>query len=142
MKWDEFLDTADRLSKGSSEGDWRSACSRAYYAVFHYFREYLLAHGVDLGKSGAVHQNLKIGLLNCGINGMPAIGIDVDRLLDSRSVADYVLATTVTRFEADKAVQRARTLIADFTAILAVTPAATIAAAIRAFLVRFGRIPP
>jgi hypothetical protein len=34
MQGIEFLATADSLSQGPSEGDWRSAVSRAYYAVF------------------------------------------------------------------------------------------------------------
>jgi hypothetical protein len=34
MQGIEFLATADGLSQGPSEGDWRSAVSRAYYAVF------------------------------------------------------------------------------------------------------------
>ena len=52
MRWNEFLDTANRLVRGRTEGDWRSAVSRAYYAVFHYFRGFLLAHGVNLGRAG------------------------------------------------------------------------------------------
>jgi hypothetical protein len=36
---------------------------RAYYAVFHYFREFLLSQGVDLGRGGQSHFNLYAGLL-------------------------------------------------------------------------------
>jgi len=37
MLSDDFLDTARRLAAGTTQGDWRSAISRAYYACFHYF---------------------------------------------------------------------------------------------------------
>src|ERR1700722_20202957 len=100
MRWDEFLDTADRLPAGISEGDWRSSISRAYYAVFHYFREFLLAEGLDLGKAGVVHQNLKTGLLYCGIGSVKPIGMEVERLLESRSRADYNFATSVLQSDA------------------------------------------
>jgi uncharacterized protein (UPF0332 family) len=36
FSWDEYLPVARRLTSGTSgEADWRSAVSRAYYAVFH-----------------------------------------------------------------------------------------------------------
>jgi uncharacterized protein (UPF0332 family) len=141
MKWHEFLDTAERLARGLTEGDWRSSISRAYYAIFHYFQEFLVAHGVDLGKAGVVHQNLKIGLLSCGMGSLQPIGVQVDRLLGTRSLADYKLASPVFQGEAVKAVQRARDVVAQFTAVLAGTPAATIASTIRAYLVGQQRIP-
>jgi uncharacterized protein (UPF0332 family) len=52
MLWSAFQDTADRLARGAEEGDWRSAISRTYYAVFHFFREFFLTHGVDVGRGG------------------------------------------------------------------------------------------
>jgi uncharacterized protein (UPF0332 family) len=58
MQWDEFRDTAERLVKGSTEGDWRSAVSRSYYAAFHYFREFLLSGGLDVGRGAQSHFNL------------------------------------------------------------------------------------
>jgi len=42
MQWSEFQDTAGRLAHGATEGDWRSAISRGYYAVFHFFHETML----------------------------------------------------------------------------------------------------
>lgn len=43
MQASEFQDTAERLSQGTTEGDWRSAISRAYYAVFHHFLDFFLS---------------------------------------------------------------------------------------------------
>jgi uncharacterized protein (UPF0332 family) len=45
MLSDDFLDTARRLAAGATEGDWRSAVSRAYYSLFHRIRDVCLAHG-------------------------------------------------------------------------------------------------
>ena len=58
MQCGEFLDTAERLARGAMEGDWRSAISRGYYSVFHFFREFLLANGLDVGRGGQSHFNL------------------------------------------------------------------------------------
>jgi uncharacterized protein (UPF0332 family) len=142
MTWKEFLDTADRLTAGMTEGDWRSSVSRAYYAVFHYFRDFLLAHGIDLGKAGDVHQTLKIGLLYCGIGPVNAIGQEVERLNEARSRADYRFVLTVTQQDAKDAVHSARRIVSGFGTLLTGTPAATIAAAIRAYLIRIRRISP
>ena len=67
MRPEEFLDAADRLTRGTTEGDWRSAVSRAYYGVFHRLRDALLAQGLDVGRGGAAHFNLYSGLHNCGV---------------------------------------------------------------------------
>jgi uncharacterized protein (UPF0332 family) len=58
MQWSEFHDTAGRLAHGATEGDWRSAVSHAYYAVFHWFHEFLLSNGLDVGRGGQSHFNL------------------------------------------------------------------------------------
>jgi hypothetical protein len=73
MQWTEFQDTAERLSRGATEGDWRSAISRSYYAVFHFFREFLLSHHLDIGRGGQSHFNLYTGLQNCGLPAVAAI---------------------------------------------------------------------
>jgi uncharacterized protein (UPF0332 family) len=42
MLWNDFQDTAERLARGATEADWRSAISRTYYAAFHFFRKFFL----------------------------------------------------------------------------------------------------
>jgi hypothetical protein len=91
MQWSEFQHTAERLSLGTTEGDWRSALSRGYYAVFHYFREFLFANGLDIGRGGPSHFNLYAGLLHCGIQPIAAIASRLDRLRELRGYADYDL---------------------------------------------------
>jgi uncharacterized protein (UPF0332 family) len=58
MDWSDFRDTAERLGQGTTEGDWRSAVSRAYYSVFHFIREFLQSNGLDIGRGGQSHFNL------------------------------------------------------------------------------------
>src|SRR5207248_4773764 len=89
MQWSDFQDTGDRLALGTTEGDWRSAISRAYYAIFHYFREFLLSHGHDIGSGGQSHSNLYVGLHNCGLTQVAAIARRIDRLRMNRVTADY-----------------------------------------------------
>jgi hypothetical protein len=38
MNWRDFLPLATRLAAGTTEADWRTAVSRAYYAAFHVAR--------------------------------------------------------------------------------------------------------
>jgi cytosine/adenosine deaminase-related metal-dependent hydrolase len=48
---EEFLALADRLSKGTSQAELRSAISRAYYAVFLRAREEMASSGTTTGTS-------------------------------------------------------------------------------------------
>jgi uncharacterized protein (UPF0332 family) len=142
MNWDAFLETADRLAVGTTEGDWRSAVSRAYYAVFHFFSEWLQANGTSLGKRDQAHRNLPLGLFNCGAPQLQPLARRIEDLGKQRTGADYHLAVVVSQSEATDAVQEARGIVADFQAILTTTPAATIATGFHSYLQRIGRLPP
>src|SRR5262245_21661831 len=91
----EFLDTADRLAQGATQGDWRSAVSRAYYGIFHHFREFFFAHGLDLGQAREAHAHLYFGLNNCGVGGSVPIATDVYILRADRAEADYDLTIAI-----------------------------------------------
>ncbi len=41
MNWRDFLSLAARLAADTTEADWRTAASRAYYAAFHAARQLL-----------------------------------------------------------------------------------------------------
>ena len=100
--------------RGPTEGDWRSAVSRAYYAVFHFFREFLLANGVDVGQGGACHSNLYVGLNNCGIGVVSPVAAKIDLLRTARVQADYDLRRRVHQQKALDAAHDSAALIADF----------------------------
>jgi uncharacterized protein (UPF0332 family) len=129
------------LAAGTTEGDGRSAVSRGYYAVFHFFRELLLNHGVDIGRSGTSHSNLYIGLNNCGFAAAAAIAIRIDDLRDARTKADYDLGRPVDSRQALGTARECAAVIADFRAALSATPAAQIAAGAKKHLQSIGRIP-
>src|SRR5437870_164113 len=119
MKWSDFQDTAERLAQGSTEGDWRSAISRGYYAVFHFFHEFLLSNGVDVGRGGQSHFNLYSGLLNCGFPQIASIASRIDGLRAHRVWADYDFARPISKRAAQNSVRVSRTLVADLQTQLA-----------------------
>ncbi len=140
MRGSEFQTTAEKLANGNSEGDWRSAISRAYYAVFHHFREWLLGHGLDVGKGGQSHFNLYTGLMNCGIATIKPLASRVDELRFNRVSADYELMRQVRQSDASKWVREGKAIVVDFQAILGVVPAAQIVQGARQHLQAIGRL--
>jgi hypothetical protein len=138
----DFLVTAQQLIAGATEADWRSAISRGYYAVFHYFRDWLESHGVRIGKAAQAHSNLYIGLYNCGVPSVKPIAQKIDQLREERGHADYNLRRTFSQAESQSLVQDCFGVIARFQTLLATVPAATIAAGIRSYLQSIGRLPP
>ena len=141
MHWSEFQDTAARLAMGKTEGDWRSAVSPAYYAAFHYFREFLLSHGTNVGKAGQSHFNLAAGLLHCGFAPLVSIAGRIDDLRSSRTEADYDLRSRIDQAWAAAQVQESRGLVGDFNTLMTTLSPAQIAAGAKRYLQSIGRIP-
>lgn len=142
MRWSEFQDTAARLAQGTTEGDWRSAVSRSYYATFHYFREFLLSHGLSIGRGAQCHFNLYVGLLHCGIAPMTDIARRLDDLRRARVDADYDLRVGIDQFMASEVEQDCRDMIGDFQELLTVVPAVQIVDGARRHLQAIGRLGP
>jgi uncharacterized protein (UPF0332 family) len=140
MHWSDFQDTAERLADGQSEGDWRSAISRSYYAVFHFFREFLLSSGLDIGRGGQSHFSLYSGLLNCGFAQVAAVASRIDGLRAHRVWADYDLTRSISQRAAEDSVQESETLIADFQTALGNVAADKIVAGARQHLQAIGRL--
>ncbi len=140
MQWSDFQDTAGRLAVGAAEGDWRSAISRAYYAVFHLFHAFLLTDGLDVGRGGQSHFNLYSGLLNCGLPRVAAIASRIDGLRAHRVWADYDLGRPINRRDAESSVEESRALVAEFHTVLATTPSAQIVDGARKHLQAIGRL--
>jgi uncharacterized protein (UPF0332 family) len=140
MLWNEFQDTAERLVRGTTEGDWRSAISRTYYSAFHFIRKFFLAHGVNVGQGGQSHFNLHAGLANCGYPPIENLGGQLDTLRRDRVEADYDLRHAIDQALALDAVQRGRALVADFQALLKTIPAPQIVAGAKRYLKSIGHI--
>jgi len=124
----------------ATEGDWRSAISRGYYAVFHYFRAFLLSHGLDIGKGGQAHFNLYVGLWNCGFPHVAAVANRIDILRIDRVKADYNMGVTLRQLAAKSDVQESRALVADFQALLAQSSSGQIVDGARRHLQAIGRL--
>ena len=141
MNWDDFLDTANRLVSGDREGDWRSAISRSYYCVFHFFADFFKTYGLDLGQGGQCHFNLYSGLLNCGVSGVEKIAVRVDEFRQRRVHADYKLRLPIRRAQAEQFVKEADDMIAEFKELLANADEREIADGAKTYLQRIGRLP-
>jgi len=137
----EFQDTAERLAHGTTEGDWRSAMSRAYYAVFHFFLDFFLAQGLDLGSGAQAHSSLYMGLNNCGEPTVAPIANDVDDLRRSRVLVDYNLNATVKQCEATRIVQKVESVVNDFQSLLNTVAVADLVDGVRSYLQSIGRLP-
>jgi uncharacterized protein (UPF0332 family) len=87
----EFLSQARRLASLSTPVDWRTAASRAYYALFHVARQLLLDLGFVVPRDDKAHSHLRYRLQNCGAPAIEQVGRDVDQLRTLRNQADYDL---------------------------------------------------
>jgi hypothetical protein len=137
-----FQDTAERLARESAEGDWRSAASRGYYAVFHFFLGFFRSHGLDLGTAGSAHPNLYLGLYNCGVAAVKPVAREVDRLRRLRTDADYNLRMNFSQALAARAVRDTAQVVGDFQAVLTTVAAADVVDGARNHLRSIGRLPP
>jgi len=137
-----FLDCARNYANQPTEADWRSAISRAYYAVFHHFREWFASKGLKLGNAAQAHSNLHLGLLNCGIAGLQTIESQIDDLRQTRTFADYDLWKNILRSDARVAVDLADKILSTFLTVLQSAASQQTVGRVRQYLVSIGRITP
>jgi uncharacterized protein (UPF0332 family) len=62
----DFLEVADEWASGTREAEWRSAVSRAYYAVHHVARHLLMDSGFAVSTGDQSHSFAWLRLANCG----------------------------------------------------------------------------
>ena len=106
-----FLSTADQLAQGATEADWRSAVSRAYYAVFHVARQLFTACNFTVPRADRAHSYLWMGLCNCGEAAVQRAGAALDALRRLRNHADYDVARPLLQATALTQVQNARQVL-------------------------------
>ncbi len=91
FEWEKFIDTAWVLLKEGNEAAYRSAVSRAYYALHNVAKPYCekIASRPSSRPEGHSHKAL-VGILR---REAPQLGADVGRKLhelrDARNIADY-----------------------------------------------------
>jgi uncharacterized protein (UPF0332 family) len=96
----DFIRLAAQLAAGTTEADWRTAASRAYYAAFHAARQLLLDLGFTVPRADAAHQYLIHRLNNCGEQLIQQEAKVLDRLRKLRNRADYDWHLPFTRHHA------------------------------------------
>jgi uncharacterized protein (UPF0332 family) len=111
MNWPDFLLLAARLATGTTEAEWRTAVSRAYYAAFHVARTLFADLNFSVPRADRAHQYLVFRLSNCGESVVEQSGRDLDTLRRLRNRADYDDTPPLTQPQAGGAVQLAEGII-------------------------------
>jgi len=111
MNWRDLLLLASRLATGTTEADWRTAVSRAYYAAFHVARRLLADLGFAVPRADRAHQYLVFRLSNCGEAAVEQAGRDLETLRRLRNRADYDEVPALTQPQAAAAAQLAEGII-------------------------------
>jgi uncharacterized protein (UPF0332 family) len=110
-----FLSTARQLVGSRAEEDWRTAASRAYYALFLECREALHRWGFVISQRDRAHAEVRLRFSYAADPDLKHIGTTLDRLSQLRNRADYDLAPApwfLTNVEAKEAVTKADKAIA------------------------------
>jgi uncharacterized protein (UPF0332 family) len=111
MNGRDFLPLAARLAAGADEADWRTAVSRAYYAIFHVARRLLTDLNFTVPRADRAHQYLVFRLSNSGEAAVEHAGRDLETLRRLRNRADYDELPALTQPQAAAAVQVAQGVV-------------------------------
>jgi uncharacterized protein (UPF0332 family) len=104
----DYLDLADELAVKTDESAWRSAISRAYYAVLHAAFQALPAAQRRAISHGATHRATWQVYAASSVQGCRQIGNAGLHLRDGRVDADYRSSAQVTQPQARRLVIYAR----------------------------------
>lgn len=111
MNWRDLLPLAARLAAGTSEADWRTAVSRAYYAAFHVARHLFADLRFVVPRADRAHQYLVFRLSNRGEAVVEQVRRDLETLRRLRNRADYDETPALPQPQAAAAVQVAEGII-------------------------------
>jgi len=107
----DFLALAEIWIKGSTEAEWRSAVSRAYYGVFHVARQFMEDLGFLVPRGDQAHAYLWLRLSNSGDVQLQIAGSDLNILRRDRNRSDYEVKVTLLHANALLQVQAAAQII-------------------------------
>ncbi len=96
-----FLDTAKRLVGINTEGNWRTAAGRAYYALVIECRDALARWGFAVPKSDALHRVVRLRFYTAHEPDLIEIGTYLGDLGRLRSKADYEMSSPFFRTDKD-----------------------------------------
>lgn len=111
MNWRDFLTLGTQLAAGTSEAEWRTAVSRAYYAVFHAARNLFADMHFAVPRADRAHQYVVFRLSNCGEAAVEQAGRDLDTFRRLRNRADYDERPPLAQPQAGAAVQLAERIL-------------------------------
>jgi uncharacterized protein (UPF0332 family) len=111
MNGREFLPLAVQLAGGTTEAEWRSAASRAYYAAFHVARRLLSDLQFTVPRADRAHQYLIFRLCNSSEGTVQQAGRDLETLRRLRNRADYDETPALPQPQAVAAVQIAEMVV-------------------------------
>ena len=111
MNWRDFLILATRLASATTEADWRTAASRAYYAAFHVARRLFADLNFAVPRADRAHQYLVFRLSNSGESAVEQAGRDLETLRRLRNRADYDESPVLSQSQATAAVRIAEGII-------------------------------
>lgn len=118
--WKTYLSVSEALVKyqitGLEEACWRSAISRAYYAVFGTASSYLKSHGTTIPAIDT-HKFLRNEFKNSPDNIKKKIGYHLDRLWKDRKDADYNGTISINNQRAQLSHQMAVRILQDLKSI-------------------------
>jgi uncharacterized protein (UPF0332 family) len=111
MDFRDYLTLAAALAAGSTEAEWRSAVSRAYFAAFHVARELLLGLGFRAPQADRAHSYLWLRLANAGVADVKLAGNRLNALRGQRNRADYASRPLLFQATAANEVKNAEDII-------------------------------
>jgi uncharacterized protein (UPF0332 family) len=117
----DFLPLAVHLAAGTTEAEWRTSVSRAYYAAFHETRRLFESLGFSVPHGDRAHAYLWLRLSNCGDQQVQQAGAYLNDLRRLRNQADYDLHRPLIQAKASPQARVADRIIQ---ALDALTPAA------------------
>lgn len=91
MEARQFLDVSKKFLNIPAEAAYRSAVSRAYYALFHEASAFLAKLGFPTARGPQAHGQLPARFNNCGVDEGGQIARQLNELHRQRLFADYDL---------------------------------------------------
>lgn len=111
MNFRDFLPLADKLAKGATEAEWRTACSRGYYSAFHVARQLLHDLGFRVPQADRAHGYLWLRLSNSVVVEVQEAGRKLNELRRLRNRADYEERRRINQADAITSVRLAEEVI-------------------------------
>lgn len=109
--WGSFLSLSAQLASATSEAEWRTAVSRAYYGCYHICRQFARERTYCEPSRGR-HSALMNWFKSFPDTQYQTVGMGLERLYYMRLDADYKYEILVAKNRADAAVSQAKLLLA------------------------------